>query len=191
MAKLSPSTKIHPPTIITNPIPITYIPRIPKNLTIIRDTREQLPYSFAGKIPYVDKGLKSGDYSIVGFEDKFVVERKSMADLYSTLGSQDGRRRFNNMLDRIKGYDFKALVIEGSEEEVLTPQLSYSNIHPNSVYGSLVSFEIKHNIHVYCASRKAIQIRIINWAVKYWQENTEKSKSGAKSAKKRKKTVKK
>lgn len=167
-------TKIIRPTLSVNPRRCSYVPQIPKGLVIIRDTREQLPYSFNNKIPYIDKALKFGDYSIKGYESKISIERKSASDFYGTIAQ--GRERFNRMLCRMNKAEFKGLVIECSEEELLTPELSYSNIHPNSVYGSIISFEIKHGVHIYYGDRKACQIKIINLFVKFWKLKKEEDK---------------
>ncbi len=64
------------------------------------DSREQHPYDFQGitaagrpvEVTTITAGLKSGDYSIAGYEDAVAVERKSLSDLYGTLTS--GRDRF-------------------------------------------------------------------------------------------------
>ena len=55
------------PTLSINPRKSGYIPQIPKGLTIIRDTREVpggLAYEFGNIVPYIDKVLRYGDYSI-------------------------------------------------------------------------------------------------------------------------------
>src|SRR5690242_13649754 len=76
-------------------VPIAEQPLTVPFITII-DTRETAPYSFAGLradakdhnrqlvIPTKFAGLPTGDYSIEGMENLIVVERKSLADLYST-----------------------------------------------------------------------------------------------------------
>ena len=166
--------KIIRPTLSINPRKSGYIPQIPKGLVIIRDTREQLSYSFNNKIPYIDKALKYGDYSIKGYESKISIERKSASDFYGTI--TQGRERFNRMLCRMKGLEFKGIVIECSEEELMTPEISYSNVNPNSVYGSIISFEIKHGVHIYYGDRKACQIKIINLFVRFWKIQKEKEK---------------
>jgi ERCC4-type nuclease len=47
-------------------------------IDVIIDTREQLPYVFSDYIQFhtISKKLDTGDYSIVGLEDKFCLERK-------------------------------------------------------------------------------------------------------------------
>lgn len=154
------------------------MPQIPRGLVIVRDTREQLPYSFNNKIPYIDKALKFGDYSIKGMENLISVERKTLSDFYGSIGGkkQEGvlntrRERLHNEFGRMKdaGVEFRALVIEAEEEMVLTPEISYSRLNANSIYGTIVSFEIRYNIHCYYGDRKAAQIKIINWFVKFWK----------------------
>ena len=81
-------------------------------LTIIEDTRESLPLDFSGLrgIEAVRQGLKTGDYSIVGYEDKICFERKSVPDLVGTLIG--GHERFLREMDRMKGYEVKYILVE-------------------------------------------------------------------------------
>ena len=68
--------------------------RIKKNLEIIVDTREQTGYVFEkyDDVDTVRKGLKTGDYSVVGYESLVGVERKNPMDAISSVVS--GRERF-------------------------------------------------------------------------------------------------
>ncbi|HEY1192336.1 MAG TPA: hypothetical protein VGE74_32230, partial [Gemmata sp.] len=62
--------------------------------TILIDTREQQPYTFAGfradkrdgggplVVDTETVGLSSGDYSLAGYADRIAVERKSLNDLF-------------------------------------------------------------------------------------------------------------
>jgi ERCC4-type nuclease len=98
--------------------------------TIIVDSREQSPYSFKGfKCDAAKKGrpllvctevagLKSGDYSLKGFEDRIAVERKSLQDFYGTLGQ--GRERFERELVRLSVMDFAAVVVEADWPTILS-----------------------------------------------------------------------
>ena len=63
------------------------------NFTIIVDTRENLPYLFHGYTCGMKRsGLKTGDYSIEGYESAICIERKSKEDLYSNSKfSRNGR----------------------------------------------------------------------------------------------------
>ena len=57
-----------------------------ERLTIIEDTRESAPLDFSSfrGVESVRQGLKTGDYSVAGFQDKLTFERKSVQDLVGT-----------------------------------------------------------------------------------------------------------
>lgn len=83
-------------------------------ITIIEDSREQTPLSFEGfrNITVVRHGLKTGDYSIQGYEDRICFERKSVADLVGTLIG--GHERFLREMDRMKDFKIKYILVEQS-----------------------------------------------------------------------------
>jgi ERCC4-type nuclease len=127
--------------------------------TIIIDTREQLPYQFRDiRIErckaFVWKKigtLKTGDYSIAGYENRVCVERKSLADLYGTLGS--GRERFEREFERMQELDASLIVIEASWKEIAYPEETHngninfnwhSELNSNSVIGTIVSWSQKY-----------------------------------------------
>ena len=131
----------------------TFRPRIvlPPGLTIVVDTREQNPL-FSPCEWVVRKKLDVGDYSIVGFESMITVERKSLADLYGTIGQ--GYDRFERELQRAIPYRWKGLVIESDETDCYNSSDLYSSIHPNLVYHVLASMESNH-WHIYHAKNRA------------------------------------
>jgi ERCC4-type nuclease len=122
---------------------------IPDGFFLIVDTREQ--DTLFDDIPWViNQSLKTGDYSVKGFEKYITIERKNLSDLYGSLGID--RVRFMKVVERMKGYPWKGLVIEGTEDQVLAPQ-EYSDMSPNSVYHSLCSMELGQ-IHLYFAKNR-------------------------------------
>ncbi|HRR45284.1 MAG TPA: ERCC4 domain-containing protein [Mesotoga sp.] len=150
----------------------TFKPKIilPKGFVLIVDTREQAPL-FDVCEWCVRKALKQGDYSVVGFEDKVAIERKNMADLLSSLGSD--RKRFEKELERLEGYEWKGLVIEGTETEIYVPS-RFSSIHPNSVYQSICSMEVR-GFHVYYAKdREKARWWVLSRLAKYYKHKREK-----------------
>lgn len=55
-------------------------------LTIIEDTREQTPLTAWPEFVAVKNGtLHTGDYSILGWENCFSIERKSLSDFAGTM----------------------------------------------------------------------------------------------------------
>ncbi len=78
------------PTLSVNPRKSSYIPQIPKGLIIVRDTREQLPYSFNNKIPYIDKAAQQEEIlsreSSQSLEPSDVFSYQSMLDQFELQG---------------------------------------------------------------------------------------------------------
>ena len=61
-------------------------------MKILIDTREQAPFTFQGyDVDPEPATLPVGDYSLVGFEDRAAVERKSLDDLVGCLMGSNGR----------------------------------------------------------------------------------------------------
>ena len=147
-----------------------YIPSIPDGFCIVYDTREQLPYTFNDlNINSLKQclGISGADYSIKGFEDKIRIERKSQSDFYGSIGQ--GRQRFEKTIKFLSTLEFAGLVIECTEEELLCPETTYSNISANSIYGTIVSFQVKYGIHVYCGSREQCRLRLSHWGIQFYK----------------------
>jgi ERCC4-type nuclease len=118
--------------------------------TVAVDTREQLPFSFQDiridrKKAFVltqKRTLSTGDYSIVNYENRICVERKSLEDLYQTLGN--GRERFVRELERMQEMEYSAVVVEASLTQVKDPSkenpLWYSQMNPAAVLGTIIKF---------------------------------------------------
>jgi ERCC4-type nuclease len=125
-------------------------------LTIIVDTREQLPYTFAA-VPadrdepgYPDTfaavtvvaTLKAGDYSLPGYESRVAVERKSKGDFFGTLGG--GRKRFERELERLAGYDFAAILVEAEWSEIITRPPISSQLSMRSIVRSVLAWQQRY-----------------------------------------------
>ncbi len=134
------------------------------------DSREQapLPFKVEGNVTSVlTIGLPFGDYQAVledGTPIPIAFERKSCADLYSTLTT--GLERFKRELKRAEEHKFQLyLIIEEPLEQVLkgTP---YSQVHPNSLVKTVFTFKIKYGLHpVFCSDRK----EMMRYMVETWE----------------------
>jgi len=103
---------------------------------ILIDTREQRALRFPPDLG-VDCGvatLPAGDYSVRGYTHVIAIERKSVSDLISTLTK--GRERFENELDLLAEYRWKAILIEGRRGDV-EAGIYRSLATPQSIIGSL------------------------------------------------------
>ena len=129
-------------------------------LPVVIDSREQLPFfvhpDFDTKMTKTVKGLKAGDYSLLGFENQIAVERKSLADLYGSLTSD--RERFEKEFTRLRDYEFSAVVVEASHHHILFPseQDRYwrSQANPGAIWQSILSWSIKYPTRWYLLSNR-------------------------------------
>ncbi len=90
------------------------------NYTVIRTKNEQLGWSFApsdrclGTIPGT---LKTGDYSLVGYEKLFVIERKGSSGEFAQNVVQD---RFEKELVRLEEFVHPFIILEFTLEEIVS-----------------------------------------------------------------------
>lgn len=115
--------------------------------TAIIDTREQLPLKLIHQgqpLRSMRGTLKTGDYSILGLQDKICIERKGFMDLLACIGGH--RRRFEECLDRMLEIPMRMIVVEGSWkmlEQVGVASQWRSHLHPNAAIGSVLSWIAK------------------------------------------------
>jgi len=119
--------------------------RASPEIVVAIDTREQKPYRFARSEV---KTLVSGDYSIVGLEERIAIERKTKEDAYSSLGQ--GRARFERELQRLSRFDYAAIVIETSLPDFLRAP-AFSRMNPKAAAGSIVAWSVKYRVCVFFA----------------------------------------
>lgn len=144
-----------------------YPVEIPKDFALCIDTREQIPMLMDVEgLTVVNKALKHGDYSVLGFEDKVCIERKRISDLTSYLTSD--RKNTIKKLDAMDGM-WKALVIECDEEELYQPKI-FTSV-PAEVYRqTLVSWNLRYNLHTYYScSRKRIERYVLDHLIKFYK----------------------
>lgn len=149
---------------------------------IVVDTREKESYTFRGwKCDEVDGGhvmtvrterrtLKSGDYSLSGFETRVAVERKSLVDLFGTLGQ--GRDRFERELERLREYEFATVMVESTWPEILASPPARSRLPPKTVLRSVIAWQQRYpNVHWFTAGNRraaeGITLRILE---RFWKE---------------------
>ena len=129
---------------------------------IVIDTREQTPLTFT-RLAFVRGTLQSGDYSFLGGEELFAIERKSVADLVACCIGEN-RERFERELHRLRGFRFKRLLVIGDEAEVLAGHYR-SNIKPKAVLSTLSAFEARYDLPiVWSASPANAALLVERWA---------------------------
>lgn len=129
---------------------------------IVVDNREQAPLIFT-RLASVEGTLYSGDYSVLGIEDLFSVERKSIDDLVGCCTGEN-RERLERELHRLRGFRFKRLIIIGSRGLIET-QRYHSRISPKAVLASLAAFEVRWDIPVvFCETSEVASLCIERYA---------------------------
>lgn len=127
-------------------------------MTILTDTREQLPYWSDNK-----RTLNVGDYTTTKLLNKFHIERKSLADLYSTLTS--GNNRFKYELFRAAYHQIRLEVyVEGTREDFINKKFPKGNERKFSTDGLnrlITTFEKKYYLTFHwCGSRQKAKIMV-------------------------------
>jgi ERCC4-type nuclease len=134
---------------------------------VVIDRREQDPLPFS-RLKTRPGTLATGDYSILGTEELFAVERKTLPDLVACCAGE--RERFSRELHRLRGYRFKRLVVIGSEAEILAGQYR-SLVSPRAALATLYCFEVRFDLpFVFCADALQAGRLIERWALWFARE---------------------
>lgn len=115
-----------------------------QDVTAIFDSREQKPLTL-DPLKSIKKYLKTGDYSVVGYEDNITVEVKALDDFIGCCTW--GRERFERELIRMQSYKWRLIVIKSSWSSIALKQYR-SQTAPNAVLGSAMAFAGKYNVSI-------------------------------------------
>jgi ERCC4-type nuclease len=135
-------------------------------ITIVVDTREQLPLSFdPANVLTVRAALPAGDYSILGAEDRVAIERKSLADLVRSFTA--ARARFMAELRVLSTYEWAAVVVEDGWPNLLAGRYP-GTVKPASVAAAVVSTMVDLKVPVLFAgdrpgARRMVEDLLVRW----------------------------
>ena len=155
-----------------------------EKIPIIVDSREQTPFFmhdlYNDRITKTTKALKAGDYSIAGFEDVVAIERKSLGDLYHSFTHE--RPRFEREIQRLSDYEFSAVVIEASYNEISNPaehrRFWQSNANPASIVQSILSWSVKYPTKwFWLKDRQNAEAVCFDLLRHFWRQQAEKTPS--------------
>lgn len=136
--------------------------------TIIVDTREQTPLLFEN-LPTERRTLATGDYSVLGFERDFSIERKSIGDLVQSLTRE--RDRFSRELQRMRAFDFRRLLVVGGSLADIEGHNYRSQANPKAIIGSLCAFEVRFDVPVcFRETPEAAAVQVERWATYFLRE---------------------
>ena len=148
-------------------------------LTIIIDSREQVNFHISswldGKgIKHITRALETGDYSAMldgeTFEDEVVIERKANIDEIAGNFTA-GRERFEREMIRAKANGIKVfLIIENASWHDIMLHNYHSQLKPQSLIASLLSWQVRYNITVmFCRQDETAQL--LYATLYYWAWN--------------------
>lgn len=126
-------------------------------MNLLIDTREQSPFLFNGYDCNIIFGtVTTGDYSLVGMDSRCAVERKSLDDLLGCLTGA-GRERFERELQRAKGLDAFAVVVEASMQDMAEHKYR-SKMLPHAALQSVLAFTMRYRTpFIWAGSRKGAE----------------------------------
>jgi len=135
-------------------------------VTVVVDTREQMPYSFPPeRFHVVRHALPAGDYSLAGLEREVAVERKTAEDFVHTVIRD--RDRFRKELLKLAEYDRACVVVEAGLDDLLSGAYR-SGAHPSSVVGAALSIIVDYGIPVYfCSDRQCARRFVEEYLLRY------------------------
>lgn len=159
--------------------------------TVVIDTREKQPFAFAairtdaklGRRPLivqvVRRAIWAGDYSIDGYDrphDEFnrqigiAIERKGIADLFSTIGQ--ARARFIRELHRLVIYRVAAVVVEAEWSEIFANPPAHSRLPAKNVWRSVLAWQQRFpSIHWhFCPGRAFAEVTTFRVLERFWKE---------------------
>jgi ERCC4-type nuclease len=87
---------------------------ISKPLHVLVDSREKNPWTFPRNTRITKKKLETGDYSLYGWEEQVVIERKGWPDYYNCcIGQSNTQMRFMEQMERLASMPFACIMVEG------------------------------------------------------------------------------
>lgn len=146
------------------------------NITIIEDSREQTPLDYSGLrgVEVIRQGLKTGDYSLQGYESQLCFERKSVADLVGTLIG--GHERFLREMERMKDFQVKYILVEQSAGAVYRycSKLGWEYKF-DTIMQSLLAYAYHYQVRIrFCKNRKDMAEYIVKKAKEFLKGKDEK-----------------
>jgi DNA excision repair protein ERCC-4 len=128
-----------------------------QRVRVVIDSREQEEFGFDPvRVDGERRALPAGDYSLVGYEDRVAVERKSLDDFVSTVIRS--RKRFAAELRRLQELEFACVVVEGNLSDIFAHRYR-SGANPASVFGAAISIVVDYGVPVFFCSDRQVACR--------------------------------
>lgn len=138
-----------------------------ERFTVIKDTREQDGWSFgAGKsCAGMDIGtLKTGDYTLRGYENILTIERKgSVAEFAANIT----QARFEKELERMREFEFPFMVLEFTMDDIMRfpygaglpkSKIPFVRVRGPFILRRLMEFQINYPVKIILAGRHGMDV---------------------------------
>ncbi len=145
-------------------------------MIILQDSREQKPLAFSS--PWVSEvrvqKLDVGDYGCIfekdGHEPNIYFDRKSLGDLYGTMGT--GYKRFKKVIIRAKERDTTMfIIVEGSLTRI-GAGFNRSQIKGASMLLKLFTLWLRHGVQtIFCKDREEMSMYIVQFYIACGKEH--------------------
>jgi len=157
-------------------------------MTVLIDQREKRPYGFTHSIAAcpgwsIDLQttlLRTADYSLAcpshNPKDHIVIERKTLADLYGSLGRHRGRLR--REFERLSAFGYAALVVEAGWDLIARPVGLHSQLNPKSVFATLVAWSQRYGVHVFAFPDRDFAEQAVFRMLQRWQRDRDTGERG-------------
>ena len=138
---------------------------------LVKDSREpEFAWDAYFETPTITATLRTGDYSVQGFEDKIAIERKTLDDLVSCLGK--GRRRFEAELERSTQLGYFCVIVEAGYSQMCLGSYR-SQLNPKSAIESISAFEIRYGVHfLFTGNQELAALKCESLLLKFYRERT-------------------
>jgi hypothetical protein len=151
--------------------------------TVLESNAEQLPWTFQGIVmggrqlivKRKRQYMKTADYSIEGFENRILIERKANDFVSSiTAEAERFRREHERMHEIIKTGGFCCIICEGNMAAIcdeLDDPCSGRKVTSDSVVGWLASWPRRYGVPVFFAGdRRRAELLAFGMLWKWWDE---------------------
>lgn len=136
--------------------------------TVIQDTREQTPWIFDYEKSIAQEvgTLKTGDYTLKGFEDKLCIERKGCIEEFANNLGRDFAR-FKRELHRMDEYPHSFIICEFPMRDLIEYPFHQKNyklqktakISGKYLLKQIMEIQLQHNVKIIFCGNKFYAIK--------------------------------
>ena len=138
-------------------------------MNIVIDSREPTPHPWAPYLPegltYAQGTLETGDFTLEGYADLVVVERKTGPDLLGCIGAN--RDRFERELKRSRHIGHFCIIVESTLPAILKEA---RGIHPAAILGTITAWTRRYCPILFAGSPELAARLAFRWLMQPFDE---------------------